>query len=42
VARWSFLWANFVIKLKLKHQSLALSGFMVLSRQLGTLEKKQG
>jgi hypothetical protein len=31
------LWANFVIKLC--HQSPAFSGFMVLSRQLGTLKK---
>jgi hypothetical protein len=33
----SFLWADFV--LKLCHQSLSFSGFMVLSRQLGTLKK---
>ena len=36
----SFLWANFVIKLC--HQSLALSGFMMLLRQLGTEKNKVG
>ena len=37
VAQQSFLWANSVIKLC--HQSLAFSTFIVLSRQLGTLKK---
>jgi hypothetical protein len=38
VVRQSYFWSNFVMILD--HQSLAFSGFMGLSRQLGTLRKK--